>query len=46
MGSTVLKGVEVGERAVIGANSTLTGKIPKRAVAAGNPVKIIRIEKE
>ena len=35
-------GVEIGERAVNGANSVVTGDIPPRTIAAGVPAKVIR----
>lgn len=38
----VLKGVTIGEGAIIGAKSVVTRDIPAWAVAAGNPAKVIR----
>jgi acetyltransferase-like isoleucine patch superfamily enzyme len=38
----VTSGVTIGERAVIGANSVVTGDIPPRTIAAGAPAKPIR----
>lgn len=38
---TVLKGVVVGNGAVVGINSTLTKDIPENAIAGGNPAKIL-----
>ncbi|MHB1042876.1 MAG: acyltransferase [Eubacteriales bacterium] len=38
----VLKGVTIGEGAVIGANSVVTGDIPPYAVACGCPARVIR----
>ena len=40
--SIVLKGVSIGDGAIIGANSTVTEDIPAFVVAAGNPAKLIR----
>ncbi len=37
----VLKGVEIGENTVIGANSLVTKNIPANVIAAGNPCKEI-----
>ena len=39
---TILKGVTIGTRSIIGAGSVLTKSIPADCVAAGNPAKIIR----
>ena len=39
--STILKGVNIGEGAIIGANSVVTKDVPPFAMAAGNPAKII-----
>jgi acetyltransferase-like isoleucine patch superfamily enzyme len=38
----VTGGVEIGERAVIGANSVVTQDIPPRTIAAGAPAKVLR----
>jgi acetyltransferase-like isoleucine patch superfamily enzyme len=38
----VLKGVHVGQGAVIGANSVVNTDVPSGALVAGNPAKIIR----
>ena len=40
-GSTILKGVNIGDGAVIGANSCVTKDIPAYSIVAGNPAKII-----
>lgn len=37
---TLLPGVQVGDGAVIGANSVVTGDIPPYCVAAGNPCRV------
>lgn len=41
-GVIVLDGVRIGANAVIGAGSVVTTDIPDRAVAVGNPARIIR----
>jgi galactoside O-acetyltransferase len=38
----VLKGVHVGEGAVIGAGSVVTKNVPPYSVVAGNPAKVVR----
>ncbi len=38
----VTSGVTIGERAVIGANSVVTGDVPPRTIAAGAPARPIR----
>lgn len=43
---TVLKGVEIGRGAVIGAGSVVTGDIPPYAIAVGNPAKILRFRQK
>jgi acetyltransferase-like isoleucine patch superfamily enzyme len=42
-GVTVLDGVTIGERAIIGAHSVVMHDIPSDAVAVGAPAKVIRI---
>ena len=39
---TVLPGVTIGKRCVIGAGSVVTGDIPDDSVAAGNPCQIVQ----
>lgn len=41
-GATLLCGIEIGERAMIGAGSVVTKNVPPRAVVAGNPARILR----
>ncbi|RTL49094.1 MAG: acyltransferase [Sphingobacteriales bacterium] len=40
--SIILKGVTIGEGAVVGAGSVVTKDVPPYAVVAGNPAKILR----
>ncbi|MBD2260787.1 acyltransferase [Pseudanabaena sp. FACHB-2040] len=40
--SIILKGITIGEGAVIGAGSVVTKDIPAWTVAAGNPARVIR----
>lgn len=41
-GAIVLPGVEIGDRAVIGAGSVVTRSVPADVFAAGNPCRVIR----
>lgn len=38
----ILKGVTIGEGAIVGAGSVVTKDVPDWTVVAGNPAKIIR----
>jgi acetyltransferase-like isoleucine patch superfamily enzyme len=40
--ATILCGVEIGERAVVGAGAVVTKSVPAGAVVAGNPARIVR----
>jgi acetyltransferase-like isoleucine patch superfamily enzyme len=40
--ATILCGVTVGERAIIGAGSVVTKDVPAGVIAAGNPARVIR----
>ena len=39
---TILKGVTIGARSIIGAGSVVTTSIPADCIAAGNPCRVIR----
>lgn len=39
----VLKGVNIGDHAVIGAGSVVTKSIPENCIAAGNPCRVLRM---
>ncbi len=41
-GVTILKGVTIGEGAVVAAGSVVTHDVPKHALAAGTPAKVIK----
>ena len=41
-GCCITRGVTIGERSVIGANSVVTKDIPPRSVAVGAPARVIR----
>jgi UDP-2-acetamido-3-amino-2,3-dideoxy-glucuronate N-acetyltransferase len=40
--ATILCGVTVGERAIVGAGSVVTEDVPPGTIVAGNPAKVIR----
>jgi galactoside O-acetyltransferase len=40
---SIVKGVTIGKNAVIGNGSVVTQSVPKNAIAAGNPAKVIRM---
>lgn len=40
-GATLLPGVRIGERALVGAGSVVTKDVPAGAVVAGNPARVI-----
>jgi acetyltransferase-like isoleucine patch superfamily enzyme len=44
--STILCGVTIGEFAVVGAGSVVTGDVPPKTVVAGNPARILRALEE
>jgi acetyltransferase-like isoleucine patch superfamily enzyme len=41
-GATLLCGITVGEKAMIGAGSVVTKDVPPGAVVAGNPARLFR----
>lgn len=41
-GASILKGVEIGEGAVVGAQAVVTRNVPPYTVVAGNPARVIR----
>ncbi|MDD5151731.1 MAG: acyltransferase [Flavobacterium sp.] len=41
-GVVVLKGVEIGENTIIGANSVVTSNIPANVIASGNPCRVVK----
>lgn len=40
--AVILKGVTIGARSVIGANSVVTSNIPPDSIAVGNPAQVVR----
>ncbi len=40
----ICKGVNIGENAIIAANSVVTKDVPNNAIAAGNPAKIVKTD--
>ena len=41
---TVLKGVQIGDDAIVGAGSVVTKDVPEKAIVAGVPAKILRMK--
>jgi UDP-2-acetamido-3-amino-2,3-dideoxy-glucuronate N-acetyltransferase len=41
-GATLLCGITIGERAIVGAGSVVTKDVPADAVVAGNPARVIK----
>jgi acetyltransferase-like isoleucine patch superfamily enzyme len=40
--ATILPGVVIGARSLIGAGSVVTHDVPERAVVVGNPARVVR----
>ena len=38
----ILKGVEIGDNAVVAAMSVVTRSVPSNSLAAGNPARVVR----
>jgi acetyltransferase-like isoleucine patch superfamily enzyme len=45
-GAQILRGVTIGDNAIIGASSVVTRDIPANAVAAGSPARVVRMRPE
>jgi acetyltransferase-like isoleucine patch superfamily enzyme len=41
-GATLLCGITIGERAIVGAGSVVTKDVPPGVVVAGNPARVMR----
>lgn len=41
-GATILCGVTIGERAIVGAGSVVTKDVPAGSIVAGNPARVVR----
>jgi len=42
LNTVILKGVEIGENSIIGANSLVVSNIPANVIAGGNPCKVLK----
>ena len=45
-GATILGGLEIGARAIVGAGAVVTRSVPPGAIVAGNPAKLIRVQSD
>jgi len=41
-GAIILKGVSIGDRAIVGARAVVTKSVPSDAVVAGNPARLVK----
>ena len=41
-GATLLCGITIGKKAIIGAGSVVTKSVPEKAIVAGNPARVIK----
>ena len=41
-GAGILPGIEIGENAIVGANSVVTRSVPKHVLALGSPARVVR----
>ena len=44
-GAVILCNITLGENAIVGAGSVVTKNVPANAIVAGNPARVIRIDK-
>jgi acetyltransferase-like isoleucine patch superfamily enzyme len=44
--ATILKGITIGDGAIIGANAVVTKDVPANAIVAGNPAHIVKLRGE
>jgi acetyltransferase-like isoleucine patch superfamily enzyme len=42
LNTVILKGVEIGQNSIIGANSLVVRSIPENVIAAGNPCRVLK----
>jgi acetyltransferase-like isoleucine patch superfamily enzyme len=45
-GACILRGVTVGDNAVIGTNAVVTKDVPPNAIVAGVPARVVRMREE